>query len=106
MDYESAKGILLQLCQKNQGNPSVRDAIVYFLSYYQTTQFAVERYDKRIQKLTKELDECKTQNIFRMTTIGALNYAVDVIESVTKKMSPEGRKAVIDIITAELNDRK
>jgi len=111
MNYEVARTVLMNYMTGKEGGP--KEAAVIILKEAQNLKARNEALDQRNKMLMEqntdlkaELDECHTKNVARLSTIEALDYAADVIQFITKGMDANSVKTVVDLIMAELHDRK
>ena len=111
MTYEIARTIVAKAATNMAEN--TREASVLLLKEGQNMKARIEALEQRNKMLMEqnadlkaELDECHTKNVARLSTIEALDYAADVVQFITKGMDANGVKTVVDLILAELHDRK
>ena len=111
MTYDVARTVLKNHVQDKEDN--VKTAAIIILTEIDNQKArnqALEQRNKMLMAqnadLKAELDECHTKNVARLSTIEALDYAADVVQFITKGMDANGVKTVIDLILAELHDRK
>ena len=111
MNYDVARTVLMNYMTGKEGGP--KEAAVIILKENQNLKARNEALEQRNKMLMAqnadlkaELDECHTKNVARLSTIEALDYAADVVQFITKGMDANGVKTVVDLILAELHDRK
>ena len=111
MTYDVARTVLMTYMQGKDSN--AKEAAVVIIKEAQNLKArnqALEQRNKMLMEqnadLKAELDECHSKNVARLSTIEALDYAADVIQFITKGMDSNGVKTVVDLILAELHDRK
>lgn len=111
MTYEVARTVLMNNVQGKEDN--IQKATIIILKETDNRKARIEALEQRNKMLMEEnadlraeLDECHTKNVARLSTIEALDYAADVVQFITKGMDANGVKTVVDLILAELHDRK
>ena len=111
MNYEVARTVLMNYMTGKEGGP--KEAAVIILKEAQNLKARNEALEQRNKMLMEqnaelrdEIEECHTKNVARLSTIEALDYAADVVQFITKGMDANGVKTVVDLILAELHDRK
>lgn len=111
MTYEIARTVLMNNVQGKES--SLKEAAITVVKEAQNLKARNEALEQRNKMLMEqnadlraELDECHTKNVARLSTIEALDYAADVVQFITKGMDANGVKTVVDLILAELHDRK
>ena len=111
MTYDVARTVLMNHVQDKEDN--IKKATIVILTETDNRKVRIDALEQRNKMLMAqnadlraELDECHTKNVARLSTIEALDYAADVVQFITKGMDANGVKTVVDIILAELHDRK
>lgn len=111
MTYEVARTVLMNNVQGKEG--SLKEAAITLVKEGQNMKARIEAMEQRNKMLMEqnaelrdEIEECHTKNVARLSTIEALDYAADVVQFITKGMDANGVKTVVDLILAELHDRK
>ena len=111
MTYDVAPTVLMTYLQGK--DMKAKEAAVVIIKEAQNLKARNEALEQRNKMLMAqnadlkaELDECHTKNVARLSTIEALDYAADVVQFITKGMDANGVKTVVDLIVAELHDRK
>ena len=111
MTYDVAPTVLMTYLQGKDINAKEAAAVIIKEAQnLKARNQALEQRNKMLMEqnadLRAELDECHTKNVARLSTIEALDYAADVVQFITKGMDANGVKTVVDLILAELHDRK
>lgn len=111
MTYDVAPTVLMTYLQGKDINAKEAAAVIIKEAQNQRARNqALEQRNKMLMEqnadLKAELDECHSKNVARLSTIEALDYAADVVQFITKGMDANGVKTVVDLILAELHDRK
>lgn len=111
MTYDVAPTVLMTYLQGRDSNAKEAAAVIIKEAQnLKARNQALEQRNKMLMAqnadLKTELDECHTKNVARLSTIEALDYAADVVQFITKGMDANGVKTVVDLILAELHDRK